>query len=265
MATPMAKGLFHRAILESAWNPPAGAMTGASLKDMEAIGEKLFAKLGVDKEADPVAAARALPVQKILETNRELCLEEKAMIGIWDETVDGWLLPDNPVNILKSGKYNIVPFIAGGNLGELTNGRFVLPNMIPLYLEMFSGAAKANVNAYAYIFNRVSEGRKKGGTTAAPHGMELYYIFGDYDNTSGWWTMPMPGQPNTDTPDPELNKTDIKVSEAMMTMWARFAKTGNPNAKKKADWPAYEAAADRYLYITETQEVKTGFSKIKKE
>jgi carboxylesterase type B len=50
----------------------------------------------------------------------------------------------------------------------------------------------------------------------------------------------------------------------MMTMWARFARTGNPNVKGLVNWPAYEAASDQYLYITEALEVKTGFSKIKK-
>jgi para-nitrobenzyl esterase len=276
MATPMAKGLFQRAILESTWNPPAGAITGATLKDNEAIGEKLFARLGIADEADPIAAARALPVEKILDANYELCQEEKVIIGIWDETVDGWLLPDNPLNMIKSGKYNAVPFIAGGNLGEATDDTSLLflPNMIPLYLDMLTGAAITNTKAYAYIFNRVPEGRKKAGLLKAPHGMELCYVFGDYDNTSDWWNRPIPIRPtgNTSAPptppkpvEPELNKVDKKVSEAMMTMWTQFAKTGNPNGKKKGIWPAYETATDQYLYIDEPLEAKTGFSKIKKE
>jgi para-nitrobenzyl esterase len=263
MASPLAKGLFHRAILESTWNPPAGAMAGASLHYMEAIGEKLFAKLGVAKEADPLKAARALPVQKILEENLALCRDEKVMIGIWDEAVDGWLLPDNPVSIFRAGQHHAVPFIAGGNLGELTDGLFILPNMIPIYMDMFQGAEKTKTRAYAYIFNRVPEGRKKAGTLNSPHGMELYYVFGDYDNTSGWWTMPMPGQPpGTKTPEPELTDTDKKVSEAMMAMWAQFARTGSPGVKGLIYWPPWDKATDKYLYITEPMVVKPGFSKV---
>jgi para-nitrobenzyl esterase len=263
MATPLAKGLFHRAIIQSAWNPPDGAMTGASLKYMEAIGEKVFARLGIAKEADPLKAARALPARKILEANLALCQEEKVLIGIWDEAVDGWLLPASPVSIFRAGKHHPVPFIAGGNLGELTDGLFLLPNMIPIYINMFKGAEKTKSKAYAYIFNRVPGGRKKAGTLSAPHGMELYYIFGDYDNTSGWWDLPGPGRPpGTIAPDPELSDVDKKVSEAMMTIWAQFAKTGNPNVKGLVNWPAYEAASDQYLYITEPLEVKSGFSGI---
>jgi para-nitrobenzyl esterase len=275
MASPLAKGLFHKAIMESTWNPPAGAITGASLKQMENIGERLFARLGLDKEADPLKAARALPAQKILEANLALCQEEKVMIGIWDEAVDGWLLPDSPLNILRSGRHHPVPFIAGGNLGEITDPTsfLLLPDMIPLYLEMFQGAEKTKTKAYAYIFNRVPEGRQKAGTLSAPHGIELHYVFGDYDNTSGWWQRPLPPRTNENAPptppmpapDPELNETDKKVSEAMMAMWAQFARTGNPSVKDLIYWPPWDRSTDKYLYIDEPLAVKLGFSKIKKK
>ncbi len=273
MASPLAKGLFHKAILESAWNPPAGAMTGPTLKQMEAVGEKLFARLGVTKEADPLKAARALPARQIVEANFALCRDEGVMIGIWDEVVDGWLLPDSALNILRSGDYNPVPFIVGGNLGEITDPRsfLLLPNMIPIYLEMFLGAAKTGAKAYAYIFNRVPEGRQKAGTPAAPHATELPYVFGDYDNTSGWWQRPMPPRPTGNTPppppvippDPELDEIDRKVSEKMMAMWAQFARTGDPSVKDLIYWPPWDRATDRYLYIDEPLAVKPGFSRIR--
>jgi para-nitrobenzyl esterase len=273
MASPLARGLFHRAILESAWNPPVGAMPGSSLKDMEKIGEKLFAKLGLDKESDPLKAARALPVRKILQANYTLCREAKVLIGIWDEAVDGWFLPDKPLHILNSDKYNAVPFIAGGNLGEATDKKSLLfmPHMIPLYAEMFKGAEKTNTGAFAYIFNRVPEGRKKAGILQAPHAMELSYVFGDYDNTSGWWNRPMPARSGSNSPaaptplepiDPELNEIDKKVSEAMMAIWARFAKTGNPGVERLVQWPPWDKGTDKYLYIADTMMVKSGFSKI---
>ncbi len=277
MASPLAKGLFHRAILESAWNPPAGAMPGSSLKDLETIGEKLFARLGVDKESDPLKAARALPVQEILEANFALCREANVLIGIWDEAVDGWFLPDKPLNILSSDKYNAVPFIAGGNLGEATDEKsfLFLPYMIPLYTEMFKGAEKTRTKAFAYIFNHVPEGRKKAGILQAPHGMELYYVFGDYDNTSGWWNRPAPPRTtgNSSTPppappaptDPELNEADKKVSEAMMAMWAQFAKTGSPSVNGLIYWPPWEKSTDKYLYIDDPLQVKLGFSNTKKQ
>jgi para-nitrobenzyl esterase len=229
----------------------------------------------VAREADPLKVARALPARQIVEANFALCRDEGVMIGIWDEVVDGWLLPDSALNILRTGNYNPVPFIVGGNLGELTdpNSFLLLPNMIPIYLEMFQGASKAKTRAYAYIFNRVPEGRQKAGTLMTPHGMELHYIFGDYDNTSGWWQRPLPARPTANmppaplvpAPDPELNETDKKVSEAMMAVWAQFARTGNPSVKDLIYWPPWDSATDKYLYIDEPLAVKLGFSKIKQQ
>ena len=136
--------------------------------------------------------------------------------------------------------------------------------MIPLYTEMFKGAEKTGTKAFAYIFNRVPQGRKKTGLLQAPHGMELYYVFGDYDNTSGWWNRPMP-PPAPPAPDPELNEADKKVSEAMMAMWAQFAKTGTPSVKNLIYWPPWDKSTDKYLYIDDLLQVKPGFSKIKKQ
>ena len=70
MASPLAKGLFHRGIFES--GAAGGFSPGKSAKDLEATGEKFFAKLGVDKEADPLKAARTLPPAKIIEAEESL-------------------------------------------------------------------------------------------------------------------------------------------------------------------------------------------------
>jgi para-nitrobenzyl esterase len=51
MASTLAKGLFHRAICESGTSI-GGILNGRELKELEEQGEKLFAKLGVDKEED---------------------------------------------------------------------------------------------------------------------------------------------------------------------------------------------------------------------
>ena len=62
--------------------------------------------------------------------------------------------------------------------------------------------------------------------------------------------------------DPGLTAVDKKVSETIMAMWTQFARTGDPNVEGLIKWPAYEAATDQYLYITEPLEVKSGFSKV---
>jgi carboxylesterase type B len=94
--------------------------------------------------------------------------------------------------------------------------------------------------------------------------MELGYVFGDWDNTTGGWLLlfMLASQSGAKSPDPGLTDADRKVSEAMMAMWAQFAKTGDPNVKGLVSWPAYEAASDRYLYIADPLEIKSGFSRL---
>ncbi len=265
MASPLAKGLFHRAVCESGTSVRAFS-TGKPLKELEAMGEKFFAKLGVDKEKDPLAAARALPWEKIIETDNTLT-RELAMLepeGLWEAGVDGWFLPDTPSNIFKAGKQNAAPLIVCANLGEVTGpGVLVFPFLIPGYVDMLSSVSQAGQKGYAAIFDHVPAGWKLEGCIST-HAMELGYVFGDWDNTAGNWPILyfLASQSGAKSPDPGLTDIDRKVSEAMMAMWAQFARTGNPSVKGLIDWPVWKPDTDQYLYIAEPLKVKSGFSRV---
>ena len=62
--------------------------------------------------------------------------------------------------------------------------------------------------------------------------------------------------------DPGWTDTDDKISEMMSSLWAGFAKKGNPSVKGLVNWPAYDADGDKYVYITDHIEVKSGFSRV---
>ena len=264
MASPLAKGLFHKAICQSGTS--VGKFSpGKPLKELEAMGEKFFARLGVDNEKDPLAAARALPWEKIVEADSAL-IRELAMLGpagLWEAGVDGWFLPDTPTDIFKAGKQNTVPLIVCANLGELTGpGILVFPGLISDYLDMLAAVTKAGAKGYACIFDQVPSKWKQEGCIST-HAMELGYVFGDWDNTTGGWLLVfmLASQSGAKSPDPGLTDIDRKVSEAMMAMWAQFARTSDPNVKGLTDWPTYDTT-DRYLYIADPLEVKSGFSKV---
>jgi para-nitrobenzyl esterase len=236
------------------------------MKEMEELGEKLLAKLGVDKAADPLAAARALPWEKIIEADSALAMEAGGLYdlwGIWDISLGGWLVPDSPLNIFQAGKQNAVPFIIGGNLGEITGpGMMLMPETIPFYVEMLSGTSKVNIKSYAYIFDQVPSRWRKEGCVST-HAMETIYMFGNVDEPREWEVLYfLAHQSGAKSKDSGVTDVDRKVSEEMMSMWTQFARTGDPNVKGLIDWPAYEAATDNYLYIANPLEVKSGFSKI---
>ncbi len=180
---------------------------------------------------------------------------------LWDLAVDGWVLPEIPLDIFKSGKQNAVPYILLANLGELSTppGAYLIPH----YLALFSGATKTGVKVHACIFDQVPSRWKAEGCYST-HAMELGYVFGDWDNRSGFWQtlLAIAGMAGARSSDPGLKEADRKVSELMMQIWTQYAKTGDPNVKGLVNWPAWEKSSDQYLYLTENPEVKVGYSKI---
>ncbi|MFC1838051.1 carboxylesterase/lipase family protein [Thermodesulfobacteriota bacterium] len=266
MASPLAKGLFHRAICESG-TAIGGFSMGQPLAELEGLGVKFFAALGVDKAEDPLKEARELPFEKILEAREAMIKESGGMrMNMDDSAVDGWFLPKTPAEIFKSGEYNTVPLITMATMGEITGpGGLLLPQLIPAYTSMLEYHNKAGGRGYAAIFDHVPAKWRAEGAVAA-HSMECLYLFGDYDNRSGIWPIMyslMTGADAKDTKDPGLTEADKRVSEDMMKMWTQFARTGNPNAEGIIEWPAYNKEDDKYMYVADPLEIKTGFSKIK--
>jgi carboxylesterase type B len=172
-------------------------------------------------------------------------------------------MPDTPLNIFQAGKQNTVPFIMGGNLGEITGpGMILMPGTIPDYVKMFSSASKGGVKSYAYIFDQVPSTWKKEGCVST-HAMETVYMFGNVDEPREWELLYfLASQSGAKSKDPGVTDVDRKVAEEMMSMWTQFARTSDPSIKGLITWPHYEIFGDQYLYIADPLEVKSGFSKI---
>jgi para-nitrobenzyl esterase len=258
MASPLAEGLFHRAILASG-TATEGGFPSQPLENMEALGQQFFAQLGINEEADPLKAARSLPWETLLEFGATFS----------DAVVDGWFLTDTPANIFKKGEQNPVPFITVANLGEITGpgSPFLLfPCWIPGYTNMLANADKAGVKGYAAIFEHVPSNWKAEGGVAT-HMMALPYFFGDMNPESEQWhtLLSIVGFSGVTQSVPGLTEVDRQLSENIMAMWAQFARTGDPSVPGLVEWPAYDVASDRYLSLDEELQIKSGFSQIAPE
>jgi para-nitrobenzyl esterase len=245
MASPLAKGLFHHAIIES------GSMSAmpngtTALAAAEAAGQKLAAKLGVDGEEDVLAAMRAKSWEEILKAAADP--EVRFMANL---AVDGWVLPDTVSNIFKNGQQSDVPLIVGANQGEKNELQTTVPNVA-------AGMSSVPSDAYVYVFSHVPTAWREQPCVAF-HGLELPYVFGRipeglYERIvtllapSGGCTLADPG------PD----EMDVVVADQMMTLWAQFAATGNPAVEGLTEWPAWDVAGDHYLDIGFELQVKTG-------
>ena len=262
MSSPFAKGLFHKAICQSgtvlAFDP------GKPLAKLEKSGEELFAKLGVSTPEE----ARQVSWEKILEASRSMLDPpdpgRSMPMSVWDAAIDGWMLPVSPIDAFKSRTINVVPLITCATLGELTGpGPLVMPAIVPAYIKMMEAVNKKNALSFACIFDQVPGNWRKEGCVSA-HSIELTYAFGDWDNTTGWWdniSMFMQ-QCGAKSATPILNGDDRFISEAMMRLWAQFARTGKPSVKGLVDWPAYEKAADQYLLFNKKVTIQPGYSKV---
>ena len=264
IASPLAKGLFQRAIIQSGgrvFEPPA-------LQAIEKFGERFFTRLQVDKAKDPLAAARALPWEKIVEMEQAFNVElgpQYEFMGPWNLTEDGWLMPGSIPHLFQTGQRNQVPFIVFADMGELTGPGLVIgEGMIPNYIKLLSAPSQADSKGYAAVFDQLPGDWRQEGCVAA-HGMELHYVFGSLDIAEAWESrFGGYSQSGAKTSLPKISPADRKVSEAMMSIWTQFARTGNPSVKGLVDWPAWNKEGDQYLYITEPLQVKSGYSDLVK-
>src|SRR5690606_9189454 len=118
MAAPPARGLFHRAIAQSAYmiSTPALRDTVHGTPSAEEAGLALSRALGV----------RGLPRLRAMDP--QALTVQAAMSGFFPlGNVDGKVLPAQLVEVFDLGEQAPVPILAGFNEGEIRSLRFLLP------------------------------------------------------------------------------------------------------------------------------------------
>ena len=249
--SPLAKGLFRRAVLESSTlstiSPPHSYR---SLDEALTSGTRLKAGYG----CTTVDELRALPAKDIV----------KAMNSEHHVTVAGYVLPDSPYNLRKQGIHNEEAILHGFNDKE--SEPFIIFNKANLknyeskiraYFKDASDDVLALYNAktdeeaasywaeiYGAVFfnyphfclNRlaVEEGipvyeylfTKKNKSLSSWHSGELIYAFHRIPEKSSLY-----------------DESDRALSDMMHAYWINFAKTGNPNAE---GLPVFEQNSDSF-------------------
>ena len=246
LCSPLAKGLFQRAIVEAGTNHNFGDNNTRIDTEWQAylVSQKFTDKIG----ADTITQLRAKTWQQVVDSmpppprgTETTPAKDARMHG----TIDAWSLTDDTINILDESLGSDVPVLIGGDESE-TGMFYGLEN------DWLPAISHRKSNVYVYRFMRVPANWKKAGMTA-PHGMEVKYQFGDIH---GNWDAP-----EGFSGDPGINKDDEVVAENTMKMWANFAASGDPSLKGVIDWPAFKPVSgqDKYVTIDVKPEIRSGF------
>jgi len=246
LSSPLAQGLFHKAIVESG-SASASPERTTTLEAAEAAGERIAAKLGIEGEQDVLAALRAKSWEEIIRAASDTEVSYRANL-----TVDGWVLPKSVSETLEQGKQHDVPLIVGANEGE----RRELEESVPRLANLMSGTASSKT--FVYSFSHLPTGWKSMDCVAF-HGVELPYVFGYVpDGLRVPTLLFLANRSGCKSTEPGPDERDQLVADHTMTLWAQFAKTGDPSVEGLVSWPAYTEETDRYLDIGTTLEVKRG-------
>ena len=248
LLSPLAEGLFHRAISQSGGWPFDQRRT---LKDNESQGVEFLAKLGVER----IAELRDRPAESLLAVAKEHFTRDYD-----DPPVDGWLLPAPPAELLEGQAFTPLPVMFGFNademlmyVGEPTSERWhqalkALPDADAVAallaglaigqrldelqsatqftcpsIALADGFAASGAPTYVYRFDRIRTGDHGIG---AYHGAEIPYVF--------------------DTHDPWLptDEVDRGLTRRMMAYWLGFADRGDPNHDGAPGWPRWDVGGE---------------------
>lgn len=254
LAMPGAKGLFHRAIIQS-----GAALRGGPRDAATKTAETLMKELGLSKGQG--RELQSVPLDRLMDAGN------KARFG---PVVDGKVLPSNPFEPVATPLTADVPVIVGytrtertvyeidspdyGKLDEaglLENVNRVLGDeaekVIAGYRKRYPKATayelSTNITGDAGAMNSIRLAERRAALGKAP---TYLYVFA--------WETPVMGLRSPHTLEIPFVFNHIDISESMVGpvnagmrkleaasagAWAQLARTGTPNHKGLPDWPPY--------------------------
>ena len=278
LTSPLAEGLFHRAIIES--GAAAGLMAPLRSDDpamptMESVGQTVAERLNITTDgAEAVAELRATDAQTLLDA-------AAPSVGIFGDglkfwpCVDGVVLPDAPAAGIAAGEVPDVPVLIGTTADEgiIFTSRQIRP-LRPIGYHVMLAAIfgeKAVTVAARYPVTSADEtaeqlGRivthacftapaRRAARALAEHNASDVYVYqfsrvcqlAEDQGLGAFHGAEVPYVFGTKSRILGFTDVDIALSRTMRQAWTRFARTGDPNGVGLPDWPAYDAEEEWHM------------------
>jgi para-nitrobenzyl esterase len=249
--SPVAKGLFHRAITESGgWMGLGMAqMTPRERAELNAGPRGRGAGRGGAPGGPPPTGAAATPpapppVPSLAELRARSTEEIRTMgLGGGQPIIDGWIIPEDLSITFANGKQNPVDVIAGYNKDEHTSlgNNVAARDGMAWHARIFAEKqTQLGKKAYFYTFTHEPPVEPPAPNLKATHAAEMVYVF---NNLHAPRMIPDRSSPKLAMESPK----DRAIAEQMSSYWVNFARNGDPNGKDSTGktLPKWERFKDR--------------------
>jgi para-nitrobenzyl esterase len=268
LTSPLARGLFHKAIIESG-SGRHNIVPGQTVAQAERAGLAFAASAHIaGTDARALAALRALPATAVVDG---LNMATMGVASYSGPMVDGRLIVGEPQDLYRSGHFNRVPLIIGANASDLgfppqvaTVDEAIAPlgaaaRAAALRAYDANGTARAQdvaqaiasdafmvepprfvartlsaagVPVWQYRFGYVADAMR-GQWPGAVHASEIPYAFATLRARYGAATTAQ----------------DEAVAAQLHGYWVNFARAGDPNGRGLPTWRPYARERDNLLRV----------------
>jgi para-nitrobenzyl esterase len=284
MASPLARGLFARAIGES-----GGALTPIPAfgpKPLQ-VGEQDGLKFAQSVGANSISELRAKPANELLDAS--IKNPSTYAFGV----VDGYVMPEHPASIYSQGKQNDVPLLVGWNADEGSYFAARIDLDFPTYVERIRTQFKDQADKVLEVYPPGSTADDQRASFTALLGDEIIayggWAWSERAATSGkspvfryYFTRRPPGAPELSInpvaapgvyhfaeiyyvfnnlnvmKDWPWQPSDRRLADAMSSYWTKFAKSGDPNGSGLPRWDLYKPGGEgQVMKLGENVELQT--------